>query len=112
MSVYRKPRFAGQHIDSDSRYEHFLNYMNHVELGGEVASIYRLNFESQIKHYLKLAASSMENLLPMEKKLRAIKTKDNLSATGLIAQRDAQQYVLEALQYSREAILVRIQIDG
>lgn len=112
MSVYLKPRFIGSHIDSDSRYEHFLNYLNNYDPGADAPSIYRQNFESQIKYYLKQAAGTRENLILMEKKIRSVKTKDNLSAVGLIAQKDAREYVLEALRYSREAVLARVTIHG
>lgn len=112
MSVYYKPRFVGRHLESESRYEHFLNYMSNYELNADAASIYRHNFEAQIKSYLKQASAVSDNLLLLEHKISSLKKKENLSVTGLVAQQDAAEYTMDALIYSREAILERLDMDG
>lgn len=110
MGVYHKPRFVGRHIESDSRYEHFLNYMSNYELNADTAPIYKQNFEAQIKNYLKQASGTSENLINIERKISALKKKQNLTTTGLVAQQDAADYTWDALVYSREAVLERIEI--
>ncbi|MDO4754108.1 MAG: hypothetical protein Q4A41_03815 [Bacillota bacterium] len=110
MSVYHKPRFVGRHIDSDSRYEHFLNYMTNYELNTDTAPIYKQNFEAQIKNYLKQASGTTSNLIVIERRIAAMRKKQNHTTTGLIAQQDAADYTWDALVYSREAILQRIEI--
>lgn len=110
MSVYHKPRFVGRHIDSDSRYEHFLNYMSNYELNMDAAPIYRQNFEAQIRNYLKMASGTVDNLITIERKISALKRKQNLTTTGLVAQQDATDYTWDALIYSREAVLEKIEI--
>lgn len=112
MKIFNKPRFIGQHLDSDSRYEHFVNYVSNFDIGADVAGIYAQNFGSQLNSYLKMAQSSRDNLLRLEEKLLSVKRKKNLTAAGLIAQEDARNYVLEALVYSREAVLSRVKING
>ncbi len=112
MTIFNKPRFIGSHINSDSRYEHFVNYVKNYELGSDAAAIYVQSFNSQINNYLKMAAGSRNDLIGLEEKLSKINRKTNLTAAGLIAQEDARIYVLEALTYSREAVLSRVHING
>ncbi len=106
MASINKPRFSGEDVVLQTRYEYFIHYMEHYEYVVNSKPIYIQNFEATIEKMVQKASRTPKNLLDLYFQIgkESIMHKE-LSATGMIAQRDAMLYTLEALDYSRDRIL-------
>ncbi len=112
MASINKPRFSGEQKEFSTRYEYFAYYMEHYEHVVSAKPIYIQQFETAISRNLIKAASRPNNLIDLEEKLKRVDTSKELNAIGLIAQRDAVLYTIEALNYSRDKILERIDLEA
>ncbi len=111
MASISKPRFSGEDVVLKTRYEYFVYYMEHYEYVVNSKPIYIQNFEATIEKMMRKTSRMPNNLLSLSIQIgkESIMHKE-LSAIGMVAQKDAMIYTMEALEYSRDKILETITI--
>ncbi len=111
MASINKPRFSGDHEEFKTRFEYFQYYMKNYEYIVSAKPIYIQNFEAALDRHLQKASHTPNDLIDLELKLKREDMGKELSAAGLVAQRDATIYTIEALDYSRDKILEQIEFE-